>query len=379
VKSIRALFICRGATSVGLGHVMRCRTVAAEMARRADVHVVLIGEAHIGQVLLHGQVPYTVVDDDDASVGVYRDMRPDVVVFDLLSFDDTAFRAIADQPSTDLRPVKGQNPPGTQTWRYGCRTVCISPIFNRLDQVDLAFSRAASPAHVKLAARGKPLVRAGACYATTAPHCRQVSGSVYRRQLGLNPLAVGICMGGADAANNTLRVLETVRSVPAPMLFWVLLGEGYVHSYQRLIDCVNADRRHEVILAKTRDSMWRILGECSLVILAGGITNYEAAYANIPSIITLADDGRRWLLQELIDAGACHYAGAPLEAALPRVCELLARLNHRRDELLAMHRRCHGLVDGCGARRIADEILAFCAAERPTRACATARAAVSGV
>ncbi|MFQ5805854.1 MAG: hypothetical protein ACE5I3_05320 [Phycisphaerae bacterium] len=338
----RALFVCRGSTSVGLGHVMRCRTVAATMARRTEVHVVLIGEERIGRALLDGHVPYTVLSDDVASLDVCRRVCPDVVVFDLLSFDERTFRAIAEQ----------------------CRTVCISPIFDLLDQVDLAFSRAASPQHTELAGRGRPLLRAGARYATTAPHCRRISTSTYQRQLALNPLAVGICMGGADAANNTLRILEAVRRVPAGMLFWVLLGEGYVHSYQRLIDCVNADRRHEVILAKTRDSMWRILGGCAVVILAGGITNYEAAYAGIPAIITLADDGERWLLQDLIDAEVCRYVGAPLEAALPGIRETLTCLNRQRDELLAMHRRCKRLLDGRGAQRIVDEVLAFCGSGR---------------
>jgi len=325
---------------------MRCRTVAVEMARRrADVNVVLIGEERIGRALLESRIPYTVVGDDAASLAVRRRLRPDVVVFDLLSFDSRTFDAIA-------------------AWS---RTVCLSPIFDLLDQVDLAFSRATSPWHAELAGRGKPVVRAGARYATTAPHCCRIATSAYRRQLALDPLAVGICMGGADAANNTLRVLEAVRRVPTTMLFWVLLGEGYVHSYQQLIDCASADRRHEVILAKTHDSMWRILGGCSVVILAGGITNYEAAYAGIPSIISLADDGKRWLLQDLVDAGVCRYAGAPLEAALPNLHETLTFLNRQRDVLLAMHRRCKRLVDGHGARRIVDEILALCGTDRPAQ------------
>lgn len=343
MKSPRVLFICRGATSVGLGHVMRTRTVALAMARRAAVQVVLVGEERIGHALLEGHVPYSVVADDGASVAIARRFRPDVTVFDSLSFDEAAFEAIAAES----------------------HTACISPIFSLLERVDLAFSRAASGRHVELAGQGRPLIRTGARYATTAPHCRRVPTATYRRQLALDPLAVGICMGGADAPNHTLRVLEAVRDVQAGMLFWVLLGEGYLHSYQRLIDCVNADHRHEVILAKTRDSMWRILSGCSLVILAGGITNYEAAYAGIPSILTLGDDDERWLLQELIDAGVCRYAGAPLEAALPGIREALTELNRRRDELLAMHRRCQQLLDGQGARRIVEEILAFRGSREP--------------
>ena len=36
------------------------------------------------------------------------------------------------------------------------------------------------------------------------------------------------------------------------------------------------------ILAKTNRSMWRVLGNCSLAILAGGVTSYEAAFAGCP-------------------------------------------------------------------------------------------------
>ena len=341
----RALFVCRGGTSVGLGHVVRTRTVAREMARRGTVHVLLIGERRIGDALLAGHVPFTAADEDAACRAVAADFGPDVVVFDMLSFDEDVFAALAGQYAT----------------------ACISPIFSLLERVDIAFSRAASEEHRRLAQADSPVIRTGARYATTAPHCRRVPAATYRRQLALDPLAVGVCMGGADAPNNTLRVLEAIRDVHAGMLFWVLLGEGYVHSYERLIDCVHADRRHEVILAKTGDSMWRILSGCSVLVLAGGITNYEAAFAGIPSILTLGHDRERWLLQELVDAGVCRYAGAPLEKALPQIRDTLTELNADRDELLAMHGRCKHLLDGRGARRIAEEIAALGQAGVPRR------------
>ena len=333
----QVVFICRGSASIGLGHVMRCRTIAAAMTASADVHVILLGDPAVCTNLPAPDIPFTHAEGDVDALHMACGMNADVVVFDLLEFDPEAF----------------------DTLRQGATTVCLSPIFNLLSRVDLAFTRAASPVHEQLIVEGHPVIRAGSQYATISPHCRRVETGVYRRGLALEPLAVAISMGGADAPNNTLRILEVIRHVPAAMLFWVMLGEGYTHSYQRLIDCLHADGRHEIILAKTNSSMWRILGGCSVAILAGGITTFEAAYAGIPSIIALGDDRDRFLIRELIDTGASTYAGAPLEAALEGIVTALVYLNENREKLLRMHARGRQLLDNQGPHRVANEILEF--------------------
>ncbi len=333
----RVVFICRGSASIGLGHVMRCRTIATEMMASADVHVITLGDATVCAHLLSPVVPLTHAHSDHEAQRIAGRMHAGVVAFDMLEFDRAAFEGI----------------------KRTATTVCLSPIFNLLDRVDLAFTRAASDTHRRLIASGGSAVRAGCQYTTISPHCRRVDTSDYRRGLAMDPLAVAISMGGADAPNLTLRLLEALRNVDAGMLFWVMLGEGYTHSYQKLIDCVRADRRHEIILAKTNNSMWRILSGCSVAILAGGITTFEAAYAGIPSIIALSHDKDRFLIRELIDGGACKYAGAPFENALAGMATLLGRLNRDRDELLQMHTRCKRLLDNKGPQRVVREILQF--------------------
>ena len=333
----RVVLVCRGSAEIGLGHVMRCRTVATALTGNASVHVVTLGDPDICANLLSPLVPFTHAEDDRDAVRVAARHGAEVIAFDMLEFAPDAFDRIPDAVTT----------------------VCLSPIFNLLDRVDLAFTRAMSPVHESLLARGRPVIRAGCRYTTISPHCRRVDTEVYRRGLSMQPLAVAVSMGGADAPNHTLRILETVRDLDTGILFWVMLGEGYTHSYQRLVDCVRADRRHEIILAKTNNSMWRILGGCSVAILLGGITTFEAAFAGIPSIIALGRDRDRFLVRELVDAGACICAGAPFDAALPGVATALAHVNRNRDELLAMHTRCKNLLDSDGPRRVATEIIEF--------------------
>ena len=262
---LNVLFICKGSERVGLGHVMRCRTVAAAMKTQAHIQVILVGSRRIGQSVLESHVPYTVASADADCMDFVRAFEPDVAVFDLLEFDRACFDAIDEK----------------------CMTVSISPIFDRLTRVDMIFSRAAFPEPPCADDGYLPVVKMGYEYVTIGEHCQKVAHDVYEKHLAMNPLSVAVSMGGADAPNRTLRILEAIKAIPEQLLIWVLLGEEYAHSYQQLVDCVWEDRRHEIILARTTDSMWRILHGCSLAILAGGITTYEAAYCGIPSIVTL--------------------------------------------------------------------------------------------
>ena len=331
----RVLFICKGSATVGLGHVMRTRSIARAMAEIADARVLLIGEERIMRTMLDGYVECAAVADDHSAAQACERFQPNVVVFDMLEMDAAAFAAIR------LRRL----------------TVSTSPIFNRLADVDVVFSRAEFPGRINLPQVGGPMVRTGRRYATIAEHCRRIPTAEYERHVRMDPLSVAICMGGADAPNRTLSILEAVRRVRAGLLIWVLLGEEYAHSYQRLVDCVSNDKRHEIILARTADSMWRVLGQCSVAILAGGITTFEAAYAGVPSIVALDDPAKSCLIAELTAAGACRYAGAPVEDSLSSVVNALVQFDEHRDALMMMHRTGKSLIDNGGARRIARETI----------------------
>lgn len=348
-RELRIAFVCRGGTSVGMGHIMRTAAIAGELRRinQATSHVILIGDESLGRAFFNGNTDWSAADSDAEAAAVVERFEPHAVVFDTIDMDAGRLRGI----------------------RKGRVLVGLSPVCAFMDQLDLVFSRAPL-----MPAQSAGDVRAGPQYATIGPHCRRVSTSDYRRNLALEPLAVAISMGGADAANKTLRILEAIRDVPCSLLIWALLGEGYLHSYQALVDCVSADRRHEIILAKTRDSMWRIMGGCCVAILGGGITAYESVYAGIPAILTLDDDRDHFLVEQLVGRGACRYAGAPLGASLAGIVHELTELNERREELLAMHRASRTLLDGRGAGRIAEELLAFCRLRLQTGAalCASA-------
>lgn len=333
---LKVLFICRGSAHDGIGHVIRSRTVACALGQVALVKMVVIGDAYVDNLLADRDLDYTIVTQDDQAMRLFYEFMPDVIVLDLMYLNESDFQVI----------------------QQSRMTVSLSPIFNCLLRVDVVFHRTSILGENWPVGGTRPLVRHGLEYAIVSEHCRRISEETFRRNLELEALSVAICMGGTDAANKTLRVLETTKQIPEKLLVWVLLGEGYAHSYQDLVGCMRGSK-HEIILAKANDSMWRILSACSLAILAGGTTTYEVAYAGLPSINTLEDKEHFFLIQELVEKGVCLCAGNTLAESLSALGGMVRHFNDNRRELLAMHQRSKAVIDGLGAQRITQEIQAY--------------------
>ena len=323
------LFVCRGSAEDGLGHVIRTRAVAEALPPGTGAEVVAIGDSLAAAMLDGLALPWTVVSADADVAG----RSAEVVVFDTIPLDGAVFDALAP----------------------GAVTASLSPIFDHLDRVDLAFNRTR---YGESGPASDPRLHYGLEYAIVREACRPIDTAVFEAHLAEDPLSIAITMGGADAPNRTLRVLDALRDVRAPATFWVLLGEGYAHSYRDLVNAVKRDARHEVVLAKTNRSMWRILRNCSLAILAGGVTTYEAARAGLPSVNLMASAGHAFLVRELVEKGAAIDAGVLGDAGLASLRATIDRLEQSRDELLQMHLAAKPLIDGRGAQRVVEAIAA---------------------
>ena len=336
----RAMMVCRGSVQDGLGHVMRSRQVALELQKHFATKMVVLGDDSPENLLAGYDLDYTITANEGHAITHFRHYRPDVVLFDMLHIDDVTF----------------------QRMREASRTVSLSPIFNKLNDVDVVFHRTRVLGDDWKVADGGPEIRCGLDYAVISDHCRRIEETTYRQNLDHDVLSVAISMGGADAPNKTLELLKRLKDVPEKFLFWVLLGEGYAHSYEELVQCIRGSK-HEILLAKTNDSMWRILNSCAMVILAGGTTTYEAAYAGLPSINTLQTERHYFLIQELVERGACLHAGYDFNESLLAIRGILTRFSRNRDELLRIHQNASRIIDGEGAARVARLVKQLCASK----------------
>lgn len=322
--------ICRGSLKLGLGHLLRSRTFARQVAPRHELEVIAIVEPGLEKVLADLSCPIRFVQTDAEAIPLVREFGAQVVVFDSTFVQPELFAAALE--ASTLR-------------------VSISPVFDHAHRVDLLFSRT----------KRNPVlpgvkILGGLQYSIFNDGCTPVEDAAYARSLAIPELPIAVCMGGADAANKTLRVLRAISTLEGKTTLWVLLGEGYHHSFEELVHTVQGDRRHEVILAKTNRSMWRVMSNCALAVLAGGLTSVEAVFAGLPTVNLFDSPSHQALLSELLAQGCGLDGGLFSDQSLLAMTRHLRRLERNRGELLEMRRQTRGLVDNRGPERVLQEI-----------------------
>jgi spore coat polysaccharide biosynthesis predicted glycosyltransferase SpsG len=322
--------VTRGSVREGLGHLLRTRTFARQAQSAHEVEVIAIIEPELENVLAGLECPVRFVRNDAEVLPWLQAGAPDALVFDTTRFEAARMEEAA---------------------AAGFLLCSISPVFEHLARMDVIFTRTR---------RNEPLgdtrIFGGLHYAIFNDHCRTIDDVQYERNLASAELPIAVCMGGSDAANKTLRIVQALARLDVPTTIWVLLGEGYAHSYNTLVDAVRGDLRHEVILAKTSRSMWHILGNCALGLMAGGLTTIEAVHAGLPTLNLFDRPDHAGMLDELFTAGVCLDGGLMSNPSLDPAIETIRRLASQRDELRAMRARTRGLVDRQGATRVLREL-----------------------
>ncbi|MEM1331317.1 MAG: hypothetical protein AAGG07_12225 [Planctomycetota bacterium] len=330
----RLAFVCRASASVGMGHLMRSGAVAAAAMPHAETRLLVIGDRAAGTLRAASGVPGAVYSSDDAAIEAAISWDPGAVVLDMTELDESQVSKLTD-----------------------CPVASLSPVFDRLDRCDLFFHRTIHHPLAHLAA-DRSGWRLGLDYAVVRRACARIPTERYLEAIAPgHRLPVAVCMGGGDAGNKTLRVLERLREIDRPMTFWVLLGEGYGHSHDELFDAARHGSRHEIILARTTESMWRVMRSCAVGVFAAGTVTYEAAAAGLPSINLFEERSHGYLVEELVERGVALDAAAPFDVALDRATDMLCTFDSVRDELLAMHRASEGLIDGRADERIVRGLL----------------------
>ena len=324
---MKVAIFCTGGTKLGFGHFFRSKTFAK--AAPANLKILLVpivdpDDRHFFNEVRQIAEPCA---DENEALKVIEAFKPDIFIFDAVACSDAFF----DRVKATARV-----------------TASISPVFNQMAKIDYLFTRNINTADI-------PGVRIykGFEYALFNEHCRFIPDEIYFHNLSKEFLTVGIAMGGGDAPNKTLQVLQAICTLEAPCTFWILLGEGYKHSYQDLVSSIRKDSNHEIIMAKTNRSMWNVLSNCSVAILAGGLTTLESVYAGLPTLNIFENETHMEATgRQLFEQGIALNAGLFNDAALTLLKEKLTFLTENKSQLLQMRERSKGKVDKLAPIRI---------------------------
>ncbi|MDF2452205.1 MAG: hypothetical protein K0S26_1709 [Bacteroidota bacterium] len=325
--------ICKGGVNTGLGHLHRTLSFVEDAKQFADLTLIVILDKGLEALFKDiANVSFIYSEADLANA--------------LQSIDNSAENCIID--CVDL------NSDNQQLLRNRFKKIIsLSPVFNNYQIIDVLFTRFTEhnyPSNVK--------VFSGLKYSIFNNNCRQISDYEYDKNVHEKSLTIAVSMGGVDAPNKTLKILEALARLEIDLTIWVLLGEGYSHSYQDLVDTIRRDSNHEIVLAKSNRSMWKILSNCSLAIFAGGLTTFEAIFAGLPTINIFEKDIHQSIIsKEIIEKNVSINLGLLNDETLETLKEKLKLFYNNRNELLRMRQNTKGLVDKKGSQLTIKKIL----------------------
>lgn len=330
--TIPVVFVVRASLKDGLGHLVRSLCVLRELIRAHPVHLLVMGDGAGAHLIEESGVPSTQCASDLQAADLALSMSPRVVVFDALSFDAKALDRLA----------------------HRAALVSLSPEFSQMTRVHHLFHRTAREHPDWAQAPRFPKLHKGLHYTVLPAWLRPISTDHYREHLDEERLGIAISMGGTDAPNVTLSLLEQFGRTELKLVIWVAIGEAYTHSYGDLLACA-AHNRQEIILLKSNESMWRVVKNASLVLCAGGLTTYEAAFVGLPSINLIRHEGWAYLFEELVTLGAC-YTIPPVRDRIERTVAMVAGFDADRQHLMQCHLATRGVIPEGGAALIARQL-----------------------
>lgn len=188
----------------------------------------------------------------------------------------------------------------------------------------------------------------GLRYALLRREFREAHPAALAKLHELNNLLV--CLGGADAANDTLTVLRALRELSLSQIrIRAIVGPLNPHA-EALTRFAESDDSIEIL--QNPDDMCAELLNADFVIAGAGTISAELAYLGKPSLLVAIADNQLSTGPRMQQAGAAIYAGDLRALDYPQLVTTIAEALSNTSAHESMRATGPRLVDGRGAVRI---------------------------
>ena len=174
----------------------------------------------------------------------------------------------------------------------------------------------------------------------------------WERKIGPAAKKILVTLGGSDAANVTLRILEALpRALALEVTVLAGASNPNLESLQTYCSCTG-DR----LIVDARN-MPELMAWADLAVSAAGSTTWELAFMGLPALLLVLAENQVAAAERLAQAGifanlGWHYAGST-DLFAERLVELAGEPTRREQ----MSRKGRALVDGRGAERVVKAML----------------------
>ena len=350
----RVLIRCDAAPEIGFGHVVRCLALADELRNHHGCEVFFAmsqGPQGVEQVQERG---FTVHEPQAASSRLLDEGR-----WLQCLISDTATQILVLDIRTNLAIEAIQ-----QIRAQGVLIVTIDDPSDRRLLADMAFYPPV-PQVERLGWRGFTGKRfVGWDWVLLRPqfaeaarqHIPRASDTLPEPRCVDQPLTLLVTMGGSDPMGLTLMALEAIERIDRNFRVLVVIGGGFMHEPELNAWLATAKRSYEI--RRDVSDMASLMAQADLAIASFGVTAYELAVMAVPAVYLCLTDDHKESASALVKLGISECVGKHDNVDSYSLVDTILSViqdNRRLREVAAQTSR---ILDGCGAIRISQEILA---------------------
>lgn len=336
---MRVLIRVDGSETIGMGHVMRCITLARELSSDPAMNVEFVTRAEKAALRSIEQAGFPV---HSLPRVISRDQARPILREIMIQTAACAFL-------TDLRELEPADLAGAR--EAGLLTAVIDEWGNKEIQAELLFNGTAVPSWRRYVAGPSVSCYLGLAYALLEPAFARVHDEF--REIPEKARRILIVLGGDDPFHLTVKIMESLERLPDPLEVTVLIGPAFLEEDEAQIYRHARRSRHRVTVMKNAQNVAQRMREADLSVIGGGLTALEAACAGTPALIVCEVNHQVETAAALEQEGAAVNLGLGVQASHEKISGKVAVLLSGRQERFALSRAGKRLVDGRGTERVA--------------------------
>lgn len=328
----RLLIRADGGEEIGLGHLMRCRTLALAM-RDLGWDTTLLTASDPGNIwsdVSGSAMPWLQAEGGTAQ-GFKTAMSAKMHRADLLVVDHYGF-------ATD---------DFTALWAAGPRLAVIDDLAERILPVDAVINPNPGAVPEPYAKRGVPLCLCGESYTLVRPEIRAFAGT---------PVPpdghILVTLGGGDVQNPLCDILSALSEHAGDAT--VVAAVGPACPVDRLSEWERGGTRRRIV--RDVDALPGLIAGASVAVTGGGTTLWETFCIGRPSVAVVWVENQR----RTLDVVARYRTGEVVDArsglSVQSIVEAVGRV---KNETAGMIERQRTMIDGGGAGRVAAALTAM--------------------
>ena len=325
---------------IGIGHIMRCLTLAQELKNNFDKIIFLTRKDS-------GDFTETIMKNEFEVIFIPTNNDSDIIKNIVTTNSENKNFLLIDHYDVDSNFESSLK-------NIFEKIFVIDDLANRKHDCDLLidqnYYRDLNHRYEKLI-QNDTITLLGSKYAIIRPEFRNINKKTIKKNSQIKKILVSF--GGSDPTNECKKALDALCSIENNQFEIVAIVGIYNNKFERLKKLY--EKYSNIKIYRHVNDLSQLMLNSDLFIGAGGTTTWERFYMGLPSIVTIISDDQKESIEFLSDMGHVINLGLAKNVTMKTYIQTLQKPNS--DLIYNMSINNQKLVDGNGSNRIKRQII----------------------